>query len=448
MKNKLYALILLVFTVVQTSKAQSQLIDRIVATVGSGNILQSDLEMQYAQWLAQGNKPNENFKCGILNQLIIQKLLSQQAVIDSIDVTESEVDDNLNSRLSYMSKQAGGQERLEQFLNRSLLQYKEDMRPSVYEQLKANKMQQNIVQKIDVTPLEVKRYFEGLSKDSLPYFNTEVEIGEIVMLPKLTDEEKQQYKTKLEDILKQIQNGSDFGTMARMYSEDGSAPYGGDRGFATRDTYVKEFAAMAFKLKPGEVSPVFETKFGFHILQVLERRGEEVHVRHILIKTPPTQAALERTRTKLDSIYKLVLNKKLDFYHAATNNSDSEESKFNGGMILNQDGSSRTTLIPTDKLDVTVFNAIDKLQPGEYSQPYLFTDKTGETGYRFNYLKTRIAPHKANMDQDFTKIKEAAKQDKVNRKLSQWFEEKAKSTFIDINDDFKDCGEIQMWIKK
>lgn len=449
MKKNIYILFLLLFVSIQASFAQSQIIDRVVATVGSGIILQSDLDMQYSQWLAQGNKPNEKFKCGVLEQLIIQKLLSQQAVIDSIDVTETEVDDNLNSRLRHMSQQAGGQERLEKFLNRSLLQYKEEMRASVFEQLKANKMQQNIVQKVDVTPLEVKRYFEGLDKDSLPYFNTEVEIGEIVMLPQLTDDEKKEQREKIEGIRKQIVDGSDFGTMARLYSQDpGSAPYGGDLGFGTRDNYVKEFAAMAFKLKPGEISPIVESKFGFHIIQVLERRGEEVHSRHILMKMNPGAAALERTKNKLDSIYKLVVDKKLDFYHAATNNSDAEESKFNGGMVLNPQGSSRTTLIPMDGLEKAVFTAIDPLKPGEYSKPEQFTDKTGEVGYRFNYLKTRIAPHKANLDQDFTKIKDAAKEDKVRRNLSKWFDDKAKNTFIDISDDFGSCEELEKWRKK
>ncbi|MDM1293538.1 peptidylprolyl isomerase [Sphingobacterium sp. N143] len=448
MKKNIYILFLLLFVSIQASFAQGQIIDRVVATVGSGIILQSDVDMQYSQWLAQGNKPNEQFKCGVLEQLIIQKLLSQQAVIDSIDVTETEVDDNLNSRLRHMSQQAGGQERLEKFLNRSLLQYKEEMRASVFEQLKAQKMQQNIVQKVDVTPLEVKRYFESLNPDSLPYFNTEVEIGEIVMMPKLTEEEKKEQREKIEGIRKQIVDGSDFGTMARLYSQDpGSANFGGDLGFGTRDNYVKEFSAMAFKLKPGEISPIVESKFGFHIIQVLERRGEEVHTRHILMKINPGAAALERTKHKLDSIYQLVVDKKLDFYNAATNYSDAEESKFNGGMVLNPEGSSRSTVIPMDGLDKAVFTAIDPLKPGEFSKPAQFTDKTGDVGYRFNYLKTRIPPHKANLDEDFTKIKEAARQDKINRNLSKWFDEKAKTTFIDISDDFGSCEELKKWRK-
>src|SRR5699024_9295279 len=185
-------------------------------------------------------------KCYILQQLLTQKLLAQQAAIDSIEISESQVDDELNRRMRYMTQQAGGRERLETFLKRSILQYKEEMRPNVAEQLKAEMMQHNIVQNIDVTPLEVIRYFEGLNQDSLPSFDTEIEIGEIVIEPKLTKEEKNQFREKAERYRQQVLDGSDFGTIARLYSEDGSSTHGGELDFATRDAYVKEFSAQAF----------------------------------------------------------------------------------------------------------------------------------------------------------------------------------------------------------
>ncbi|MGK6349929.1 peptidylprolyl isomerase [Parapedobacter sp. DT-150] len=448
-----HSCIFLILAIVGTSSGamaqEAKVIDKVAAVVGSNIILQSEIEMQYAQYLAQGNKANDDFKCYILQQQLTQKLLAQQAAIDSIEVSEGEVDDNINSRLRYMSGQAGGQERLERFLNRSLLQYKEEMRPSVYEQLKANKMQQNIVTDIDVTPLEVKRYFESLDKDSLPYFNTEVEVGELVVYPQLTREEKQQYHDRAEELRKQVADGTDFATVARLYSQDqGSAPYGGDLGFSTRDRYVKEFSAVAFRLKPGELSPVFESEHGFHFLEVLERRGEEVRVRHVLIQTKPTQASLERAKTHIDTIYNQVVSKKLDFYNAATLYSDNKETKYNGGMLLNMENQqSRTTLIPADKLDASVFTAIDTLQVGGYSQPAQFTDPTGKIGYRFTYLKSRTPPHQANLEQDFAKIKEAALEDKINRKLSEWFEGRRKVTFIDINEAYHDCSDLQIWLE-
>lgn len=431
------------------SAQDPQVIDKVAAVVGSNIILQSEIEMQYAQYLAQGNKASEDFKCYILQQQLTQKLLAQQAAIDSIEVSEGEVDDNINARLRYMSSQAGGQERLEQFLNRSLLQYKEEMRPSVYEQLKANKMQQDIVSGIDVTPLEVRRYFESLDADSLPYFSTEVEVGELVVFPQLTREEKQQFRDRAEDLRQQVVDGSDFATIARLYSQDGgSAPYGGDLGFHTRDMMVKEYTAVSFRMKPGEVSPVFESEHGFHFLEVLERRGEEVRTRHILIQIKPTAASLERAKKHIDSIYENVANKKLDFYSAATLYSDNKETKYNGGMLLNMENQqSRTTLIPADKLDASIFTAIDTLQPGEYSRPAQFTDRTGKTGYRFTYLKSRTPPHEASLDMDFAKIKEAALQDKINRKLSEWFESRRQVTFININESYHNCEDLKIWLK-
>jgi peptidyl-prolyl cis-trans isomerase SurA len=401
--------------------------------------------MEYTQYLAAGNAPDERVKCYIVQQLLTSKLLSQQAAIDSIEVSENEVDDNLNQRIRVMTQRAGGRERLEEFLNRSILQHKEEMRPMVAEQLRGNKMQQELVSGIDVTPQEVKRYFESLDKDSLPYFDTEIEYAQLVLKPVLTKEEKDVFREKAEGYRNQIVNGSDFGTIARLYSEDGSAPFGGELGFNTRENWVKEFSAQAFRLKEGEISPVFETQYGYHFLQVLDRRGEEVNVRHILIRIKPTAASLERAKLKLDSISTRIAQKKIDFHTAASLYSDDNYTKYNGGVVTNEE--NRSTLIPVNQLDdVSVFNAIDPLKPGEVSVPTLYTEKgTGDVTYRIYHLQSRIPPHQANMEQDFAKIKEAARQDKINRTLSEWFETRRESTYIDVNPDFLTCDELKIW---
>ncbi|MCY4781606.1 peptidylprolyl isomerase [Sphingobacterium sp. UT-1RO-CII-1] len=444
MKKHLSIIFALVFLSFHSTIAQGQLVDRVVATVGSSIILQSDIEMQYAQYLAQGEKPNESIKCYLLQQLITQKLLSQQAAIDSIEVGEAEVDDNLNRRMQMMVGQAGGKERLEEFLNRSLLQYKEEMRPNIHEQLRAEKMQMSITSSLNVTPQEVKRYFESLNQDSLPYFNTEVEIGEIVINPVLTKDEKEIYRQKVEGYRQQILNGSDFATVARLYSEDSKAPYGGESGFQTRDIWAKEFSAMAFKLKEGEISPVFETQFGYHILQVLQRRGEEVNVRYIVIIPKPTPASLERAKAKIDSIYDRVTSGKIGFHTAASLYSDNKETKYTGGMIINKE--DNTGLIPMDMLDRATFTAIDPLKVGDYSKSFISTDRMGQQVYKFMYLKSRIAPHQANLEQDFAKIQEAARQDKIHRTLSEWFELRKRTTFINIDNDFLKCNELKIWL--
>mgnify|MGYP003574965722 CR=1 FL=1 len=449
MKN-LSKIIILILTVcsIQVS-AQEKLIDRVVATVGSGVILQSEVEAQYAQYLLNRGEPAPDIKCRFLQQLIITKLLAQQAAIDSVEVTESEVDDDLNSRMRGMIAQGGGQERVEAFLKRSILQYKEEMRPVVAEQLKAQKFQRSLIQKITITPLEVKKYFESLAENEVPNISTQVEIGEITIEPELTKDEKNVFKERAEKYRQQVLDGTDFGTVARFYSEDKeSAKRGGELGFAPRTNYVKEFSAMAFKLKEGEISPVFETEYGFHFLQVLQRRGEDVNVRHVLILTQPTQASLDRAKTKLDSVLNLVKTGKMSFSAAASRYSDNKETKFTGGMVIDPRSENRSTIIAVENLEKEVFVAIDPIQPGEYTESYQYQDpRTGKIGYKFNYLKTRIPPHRASLEQDFATIQFYAQEDKTRRKMSEWFEKKTKTTFVQINEDFGSCDELKIFSK-
>ena len=305
----------------QTTKVDSvkkRTLDKIAGVVGGSVILQSDIELKYATYLAQGNQPNPAIKCQVLHSLLVQKLLAQQAIIDSVSVKDDEVDNDVDRRMRGMIQRAGGQERLEQFLGRSVIQYKDEIRPDIKETLVAQRMQQKITSNINTTPQDVKKFFEAIPKDSIPSFNKEVEVGEIVFLPKLNKDEKEAYRQKAEELrTRVVKNNEDFGALARLYSQDqGSAQDGGDLGFADRSTFVKEFSAMAFKLKAGEVSPVFETDFGFHFLQVIERRGEQVHVRHILITPVITQASLDRAKAKADSVYDLLSkNKKNRFFY-------------------------------------------------------------------------------------------------------------------------------------
>ncbi|HEY1007921.1 MAG TPA: peptidylprolyl isomerase, partial [Sphingobacteriaceae bacterium] len=313
--------------------------------------------------------------------------------------------------------------------------------------LVAQKMQGKITENVSVTPLEVKRFFEAIPKDSLPYFNTEVEVGEIVVYPKLTKEEKEAFHDKAESLRLRIKGGEDFATLARLYSQDpGSASEGGDLGFFDRTVMAKEFTAMAFKLKPGELSPVFETEFGFHVLQVIERRGEQVRVRHLLITTEPTPASLERAKAHIDSVYNNVVSNKITFSAAAGLFSDNNETKYNGGMLLNAENvQTRTTFIPTDKLEPQVFLTIDTMKVGGYSKPELFTSPQGKRGYRFLYLKSRTGPHQASFEQDFPKLKAAAFDDKINRTVSEWFEKRRKETYIRIDNEYLACPSLKAW---
>ncbi|MFI5451986.1 peptidylprolyl isomerase [Pedobacter sp. UC225_61] len=432
-------------------QAQKTNLDKVVAVVGSNIILLSDLNQQYAIYLNQGNPADEKAKCYFLQQMLVQKLLKQQAEIDSIMVDDSQVDDELDKRMRYQIQRMGGQERLEQFLQKSVLQYKDEMRPDIKEGLIAQKMQAKITENTNVTPLEVKKYFETYKKDSLPDIGTEVEIGEIALYPKLTKAEKQKYYDKLDAIRLRIKSGEDFSFLAKTYSEDpGSASEGGDLGFFDRSQMVKEFTAMAFKLKAGEMSPVFETENGYHILQVIERRGEQVHARHILIRPQTTPASLERVKLKADSIYKDITDKKLPFFTAASTYSDNKETQYNGGMMLYADNqTARTTFIPVEKLDPAVFVVIDTMKVGNISKPVAFNNpQDGKEGYKIFLLKSKIPPHKGNLEQDYPKFKERAQSEKQARVMSEWFQKRKETTYIRVDDEFATCDEMKLWVNK
>ncbi|MFD2162045.1 peptidylprolyl isomerase [Paradesertivirga mongoliensis] len=449
MKNFL-SVIFLVLTSFSSVLAQKTTINKIVAIVGDNVILQSDIERDYANYILQGNAENQEIKCYLVQQMLTQKLLSQQAVIDSVTVTDDEVTNEADRRMRALIQRAGGQERLEQFLNRSVIQYKDQIRPDIREQLVARKMEGKITENVSVTPLEVKRFFESIPKDSLQYYNAEVEVGEIVMYPELTKKEKESFRDRAEALRLRIKGGEDFATLARLYSEDpGSAIEGGSLGFFDRQVMVKEFTAMAFKLKPGELSPVFETEHGFHILQVTERRGEQVSARHILIKTSPTPESLNRTKTSIDTLYQSVLNKRIPFSTAASLYSDNNETKYNGGMMLNAENVQvRTTYIPTDKLEPAVFLTIDTMKVGQFSKPELFTARDGKQGYRFLYLKSKTEPHRASLELDFPKLKEMAYEEKVGRTVSEWFEKRRSTTYIKIDPEYQSCSNMKLWVSK
>jgi peptidyl-prolyl cis-trans isomerase SurA len=432
-----------------TTQAQKKSVDKVIAVLGSDVILLSELNQQYVMYLNSGNPVDEKVKCYILQQMLVQHLLKQQAEIDSVMVDDKQVDDELDRRMRMQIQRAGGQDKLEEFLNRSVLQYKDELRPDVKDQLQANKMQGTITEKVSITPSEVQKYYDSYKKDSLPDIPAEYEVGEILLQPELTKQEKQRFFDKLDAIRLRVKSGEDFGFLAKTYSEDpGSAAEGGDLGFFDRTQMAKEFTATAFKLKPGELSNVFETEFGFHILQVVERRGEQVHARHILIRPQSTPQSLTRTQLHADSIYNNIKANKISFSAAASLYSADKESKYNGGMILFADNvTARTTFIPADKLDPKIFLVVDTMKVGEVSKPVAFTGQDGKDGYKIVFLKSKIAPHKGNLDQDYTKFKEKAQQQKSDRVMSEWFEKRRKSTYIRIDDDYLSCDELKIWTK-
>ncbi len=451
--RKVGVALLIVFLFITSANAQKKVLDKIVAVVGGNIILQSDVETSYAQYLYNSNPPNPAVKCQIAYNLLSSKLLIQQAVIDSIAVTENDIDDEVDRRMRQSVQRAGGEDKLEQFLGKPILQYKDEIRPDVKDLLISEKMRAKITEKINTSPQDVKKYFDSFPKDSLPMISKEVEISNIVFNTKLTKEEKAYYREKAEGLLKRVTAGEDFATLAAAYSQDpGSATEGGDVGFGDRNSYATEYTANAFKLKAGQYSPVFETQFGYHFLQVVERRGEQVHTRHILITPKPTAESLVRAKAKADSVYNILLKAKAGltstdyFATAASYYSDDKDTKFNGGIILNAENTqTRTSLIPAERLNPQIALVIDTMKVGQISSPVLYTDETGKQSYRIYLLKSVTDAHRANLEQDFPKLKTAAHEDKLNRAVSEWFEKKRKQTFIKIDPEYKSCPILKDW---
>ncbi len=445
--HKFYLVLSFIGIIGTATAQQGESIDKVVGVVGNSIVLYSDVMGQYAQLVNQGATANESLKCSILDQLLTQKLLYNQAVLDSIVVPDAQVEDELSRRVRYFTSQFGSQDKLEEFLGKSLSEFKEELRGDIRELLLAQQMQQTITKNSSITPTEVKRYFNSLPADSLPYYNTEVEIGQLVKYPIYNEQAEVAAREKLEAIRVRVQNGEDLSTMAILYSQDpGSARAGGELGFVGRGDLVKAFEAVAFKLKPGELSPVVETEYGFHIIQPIERRGEQVNVRHILIKPEIQEADYAATKKEMDSIYTLLITKKIEFGEAAAKFSDDARTKNTSGMLLSPaDGSTKIT---TDQLDAAIFLVIDTLKIGTFSQPVLYQSNDGKRGFRIIYYKSKTEPHRANLTDDYQKIQTGALAEKESKVIAEWFREKRQSTYVRIDPMFLGCDEIKPWIKK
>jgi len=320
----------------------------------------------------------------------------------------------------------------------------------VQEQLLIQTMQQKITQDVKVTPSEVFDYFHSIPKDSLPYISAEVEIGRIVKKPILSEDSKIEAKKKAEELRQRVLNGDDFSFLASVYSDDpGSAAKGGELGFFKRGTMVPEFDAVAFRLKnKGDVSEVFETQYGYHFMQLIERRGEEVNVRHILIKPKSTRKDLNRAKTFLDSVYQLITVDSLSFAKAAEKFSDEDESKNNEGIIINPNsGTTEFSMDELSKIDPTIFLAIDKMKPGEISKPTLTSSPDGSETYSIIYLKSQTEPHVANEKDDYQRLQDAALTKKKADVVDDWVKEKLADTYVKLDSDFYSCDFQHQWVK-
>ena len=437
-------------TITPVMRAQNNdtIIDGVMAVVGANIVLKSEVEAQYLQFRMQGNIKGspEKVKCQIFETLLFQKLMLNQSQIDSVKVNDIQVEAEMDRRLRYLLQQAGSQEKLEEYYQKSMVEFKNEMRDVIKEQMMIETTQQKITKDVTVTPSEVKAFYKKLPKDSIPEVSSEYEIGMIVKNPVMGEEEKEAVKVKLKSFKERIKNGDDFATLAILYSEDpGYSKKGGELGLFKRGEMRTEFEAAAFRLKPGEVSDIVETADGFHIIQMIERKGEYINVRHILLQPKFSIQSLNQAKSFLDSVGTLIRSKKVVFADAVAKFSD-DPSRNNGGLIIN--GATGNSRFEASQLDPKIFLVVDKMKVGEISQAVIYKSDRGKDEYRVYYLKERTVPHKANPEQDYAKLQQWALDSKKNDVIDEWIKQKITKTYISIKEPYTHCEFQRVWQKK
>lgn len=447
LNNFIVAILALLLFSPRLDAQQEILLDEIIAVVGDNIILKSEIEVQVIQAQAQGYM-DDDIACQVLDQLLLEKMFVAQAVIDSVIVEPLEVEGEIARRLDYFQSLFPSQEAMEEYYGRSLLQMKEDFREDVQNQLLAQRMKGQITSGVQVTPSEVKAFFDAIPVDSLPYYNAEIELGQLIIEPEITRKHKETAKNQLRDIKKRIEAGEPFEQLAAIYSEDpGSKVKGGDLGWQRRGTFVPEFEGAAFKLQKGELSGIVESDFGFHLIQLLERQGDRIHTRHILLKPVFSQEDMDKAASEIDSIRNLIVSDTLGFIKAVADFSDDEATAKTGGFLSNPQTGSVTFQL--DQLDPNIYFAVESLQPEEVSEVKEYESSDGTKGFRIFYVYDRSEPHLASLETDFDKIQTVVKSQKTQQVMADWLDRKAPNTFVRIDDEFKSCPLIQnQWVKR
>ena len=440
--NKIYYFLLLTLTSFSLS---AQSIDKIEAVLGDEIILTSEIESQYLQYLSQGNIKSTEIRCQIVEDLLFQKLLVNQAKLDSLVVSNDEVEDEVNKRLSYFETQLGSVQKVEDYFGKSKANIKLELGKVIKDQFMAQKMQTKLTSSLKVTPAEVKESYALLLDAEIPTMPTQVEVAQIVIKPEITDDQKDNIREKLNNFRDRVYNGEDFKMLATLYSDDpGSAIKGGELGFVNRGDLVPEFERAAFRLKEGEISKVVESQFGYHIVQLIERRGEQINVRHILIKTKVTATALHAAKLKMDNIAKEINEETITFDQAVSEYSD-DENKSNGGLLLNPNTMSTSHTL--EDMAPALRLVIEKLKETQVSSPAVIQMQDENKAYRILRLNKRTEQHKANLVDDFSKIKEYSINAKKQETLEKWKSITIAKTYIKLSDEIAKCELAKNWSK-
>ncbi len=425
-----------------------QVIDKVIAVVGENIVLHSDIEEQVDQMTMSDMAVTENTRCELLEDLMYQKLFVNQAKLDSVEVTEEQVQQELNRRLRYFISQIGSEEELVKFYGKTIDQIKEDFKDEVEEILLIQSMQQQVIGSVRVSPADVREFYASIPKDSLPYINSQARVAQIVSLPPISREEEDRIKGKLREFKQRVNDGEDFGTLAYLYSADpGSAEQNGELGMMDKADLVSEFANAATGLQPGEMSDVVKSKFGYHLIQMIERKGDRINVRHILLIPQVSPKDLQKSKSYLDSLkVQIETIDSLTFAKAAIKHSTDNETRMNGGEMINPiDGTNMFELETLGQIDRSLLFTIQKLEEGEISDAELFQTMDGKRAYRLVQLIEVTKPHIANLNDDYNRLQETTKRKKENDRLEEWIEQYKSSAYIWIDPAYATCPFQTKW---
>ena len=421
--------------------------DKIIGVVGDRIILKSDIDNQIADAKRQDVQLPPDAHCFLIQQLIVNKMLALQAEKDSLPVSDGEVEADIDNRIRYFIQQYGSREAIEQITGKTIYQFREEMREPIKEGKLAGNMRNKIIENVKITPAEVKSFYERIPKDSLSYYETELELGEIVVYPKAGREMEEYAQDELKEYKDMVENGGKrFETLASLYTDDpGSKQTGGLYILNRNDnSWDPTFFNTAMSLKEGQVSRVIKSKFGYHIIQCVSKVGDETTVRHILKVPRINEEDMQQAIDKLDTVRAKLITGAMSFGEAVNKYSDEEQSKFTGGRKSGADGSPIISIDQMGKEEVAV---IDKMKPGEYSTPFPFTDERGKKGVRLLYLISRTEPHRENLKDDYSKIAGRALEEKKEKHLEQWFRKHVKEFYLQVDEEYMTCDMLKVFFE-
>lgn len=431
-----------------TDSFKKRKVDGVIATVGDYIVLDSDIDKSFLELSSQGNSVKDITRCQMLGKLLEDKLYAHQAVQDSIIVKDEEIKEKLNEQVNYMVDQLGSMDKVIQYFKKSS---EEEFRNELSDIIKMNKlgaeMQKKVIDAVEITPEETRNFFKAIPQTDLPVFGAEMEVAQIVVTPKVTEEEKQRVITRLKEIKAEVLAGASFKTRAVIYTDDrASASSGGYYKINRKTQFVKEFKDVAFSLAEGEISEPFETEYGYHIIMVEKIKGQEVELRHILMMPKVSDEALKDAKEKITLIKKRIENGEITFAEAARTLSDEKETRANGGVLINP--KTQDTHFELTKMDPSLYSEVSNLKDNAITSPILDDDPRSGKKYKIITVTDRIDQHTADYAKDYVKIKDLALKEKQIKAIAKWTEEKIKETYIKINGEYKDCVFTNKWVKK